>query len=33
MSRLKRLQYENWHLNKMYAESKMTAEVLREAMA
>ena len=33
MSQLKELQEENRRLKKMYAESQMTAEVLREAMA
>jgi len=33
MSQLKELQDENRRLKKMYAESQMTAEVLREAMA
>lgn len=33
MSRLKELQDENRRLKKMYAESQMTAEVLREAIA
>lgn len=33
MTRLKELQEENRRLKKMYAESKMDAEILREAMA
>lgn len=33
MTRLKELEEENRRLKKMYAESKMDAEILREAMA
>lgn len=33
MPQLKDLQEDNQRLKKMYAESQMTAEVLREAMA
>ena len=33
MSQLKELQEENRRLKKMYAESQMTADVLREAMS
>lgn len=33
MARLKELEEENRRLKKMYAESKMDAEILREAMA